>query len=103
MSDLTDEIREQVFKEARERTRANAMKRGEIRLRMISEHIDSFYELWYSWVRVFGPREAADNLMEAMVRQHEVIRARLQYKAGEKKRDQATNPSGGNGPDHPVR
>jgi hypothetical protein len=79
MADISAELK-QIYSEQAARRRATGMSRGQLRLTMEAMAIDAFCELWDSWVVVLGKEKATDNLIEGMIRQHEIIRARLGYR-----------------------
>lgn len=79
MPEIPDELKASYAAQAARR-KANNIARGELRLKIEVRAIAAFEELWDSWIRVLGKESATDNLIEAMIRQHEIIRARLGYK-----------------------
>lgn len=83
MQELTKEQKE-IYRQNSERRKARGLVDGFLKLKLEVSAIDGFSELWDSWVAVLGKEAATDNLIEAMLEQHERIRARLLYKKNAK-------------------
>ena len=79
MSDLPEEVKK-YFVELAAKRKARGIVLRKWGIMIDSAALESVETLWDSWVRALGKRAAEDNLIEAFVNQHELIRARLQYK-----------------------
>jgi hypothetical protein len=93
LSDLPDEVKK-YFVELAAKRKARGIVLRKWSIMMDSAALESVDTLWESWVRALGKRAAEDNLLEAMVNQHDLIRARLQYKVNN--RDRESEGRGGN-------
>jgi nicotinamide mononucleotide adenylyltransferase len=78
MSQIPDDLKAAYSAQAAAR-KAKAIKRGALTIHLEEKALEAFLELWDSWVGALGKEVATDNLIEGMIRQHEVIRARLTY------------------------
>lgn len=83
MIELTKEQKE-LYRAMSDRRKAKGIDNGVLELRIDKPAIEGFCELWDSWCAVLGKEVATDNLIEAMLEQHERIRARLLYKKNAK-------------------
>lgn len=78
MSEISEDLKA-AYKHQAEVRKAKSIERGELRLKLEVSGLEAFLELWNSWVVVLGKETATDCLIEAMVVEHELIRARLGY------------------------
>jgi nicotinamide mononucleotide adenylyltransferase len=78
VTDIPDDLKAAYSAQAAAR-KAKAIERGALTILLEKKALEAFLELWDSWVSVLGKEVATDNLIEGMIRQHEVIRARLTY------------------------
>jgi hypothetical protein len=69
----------EIFRQQAVVRRDRQIKRGILQISMEEMAIYAFNELWSSWVSVLGKEGATDCLIEAMIEEHELIRARILY------------------------
>jgi len=86
LSELPEEMK-QYFVELAKKRKARGIVLRKWGIMIDSAALESVETLWESWVRALGKRAAEDNLVEAMVNQHELIHARLQYKVAHRGRE----------------
>ena len=79
------EEQKQLFKDMAARRKAKGIQLGRWSIMVEKSALETIHEFWESWVRVFGKEKAVDNLIEAMMNQHELIRQRLIYERDSKR------------------
>jgi len=76
------EEEKQYWKAAAERRKETALRLGRWQIRIDPAAIVACHEIWTSWCAAFGKEQATDYLVEALVEEHHLLLARLEYKQG---------------------